>query len=67
MVYVTKQGDTFDSIAFNIYGDCRYTQELMETNPGYLEIVIFSGGVPLQLPEIDLAAGTAVALPPWRE
>lgn len=67
MAYVTKQGDTFDSIAFNIYGDRRYTQELMEANPEQLEMVIFSGGVTLNLPEIDNQEASLADVPPWRK
>lgn len=64
--YQTKQGDTFDSIAFVQLGDEQYTKELMEANPGYLDVVIFSGGVSLTIPDIDNSETTSSSTPPWR-
>lgn len=64
--YTTKQGDTFDSIAFKILGNRRYTKELMEANPKYLDVVIFSGNITLNIPEIETPDNTATNLPPWR-
>lgn len=63
--YITKQGDTFDSIAFKVFGDRRYTRELMEANPNHLEIVVFSGGIVLDVPEITEEITTGDQ-PPWR-
>lgn len=64
--YITKQGDTFDSIAFNQLGAEKYVNELMEANPGYIAVIIFSGGIILTIPEIDDAGTTASNTPPWR-
>lgn len=64
--YQTKLGDTFDSIAFTQLGDEEYTKELMEANPGYLDVVIFSGGVSLVIPDIDSSDTTSASTPPWR-
>lgn len=64
--YVTKQGDTFDSIAFKILGHRRYTKDLMEANPQYMDIVIFSANVVLNIPEIETPDTTAMNQPPWR-
>ena len=64
--YKTKSGDTFDSIAFSFLGDKKYTKELMEANPGYLDVVIFSGGVGLTIPDIDKSNPATSNLPPWR-
>lgn len=64
--YKTKLGDTFDSIAFAQLGAEKYTKELMEANPGNLDVVIFSGGVSLVIPDIDRLDTTSVSTPPWR-
>ncbi|HBF38011.1 MAG TPA: phage tail protein [Firmicutes bacterium] len=64
--YNTKMGDTFDSIAFSLLGDEVYTKELMEANPGYLDVVIFSGGVTLVIPDIERSGTTSSNTPPWR-
>lgn len=66
MEYTTLQGDTFDSIAYKIYGNRKYTKELMEANTKYLSTLIFSAGITLKLPEIDSSEQSA-ALPPWRK
>lgn len=63
--YITKQGDTFDSIAFKVLGDRRYAKELMESNPDHLDTVIFSGGITLNVPEITEPVA-ADNQPPWR-
>jgi phage tail protein X len=65
-IYKTKQGDTFDSIAFLQLGDEEYTKELMEANPENLDVVIFSGGVSLTIPDIDSTDTTSSSTPPWR-
>ncbi len=64
--YQTKLGDTFDSIAFALLGDEKYTRELMEANPGYLDVVIFSGGGSLTIPDINSSNSIPGNLPPWR-
>ena len=62
--YITKQGDTFDSIAYKLFGHRRYTKDLMEANPDHLEVIIFSGGIMLNVPEIT--EETSTDQPPWR-
>lgn len=64
--YQTKLGDTFDSIAFAQLGDEKYTRELMEANPGYLDVVIFSGGIALTIPDIRNSNTVTGKAPPWR-
>ncbi|HBF38074.1 MAG TPA: phage tail protein [Firmicutes bacterium] len=64
--YQTKLGDTFDGIAFTLLGDGKYTKELMEANPDYLNVVIFSGGVSLTIPDIESSGTTSSNTPPWR-
>lgn len=64
-IYKTKQGDTFDSIAFSQLGDEKYTKELMEANPGYLDVVIFPGGISLTIPEVN-SSNIVYSMPPWR-
>jgi phage tail protein X len=64
--YQTKLGDTFDSIAFALLGDEKYTRELMEANPEYLDVVIFSGGIDITIPDIRNSNTAAGKAPPWR-
>jgi phage tail protein X len=64
-VYLTKSGDTFDIIAFEVLGDRRYTKELMEVNPRHIGTLIFSNGIELNIPEISDEV-VAVGALPWR-
>lgn len=65
MTYTTIQGDTFDIIAFNVYGDCKYTDKLIRANMEYKDYLIFPAGIVLTLPDLEIK--TALSdLPPWK-
>jgi phage tail protein X len=67
--YITALGDTWDSIAYSLYGDVKYTENLMAANQdaGLLATVIFDAGVTLNTPTIDTSVtATDDSLPPWR-
>lgn len=50
--YTTKQGDAWDAIAFEVYGDVKYTGFLMQANFQHLDTFVFDDGVVLQTPEL---------------
>lgn len=52
MAYTTIQGDTWDSIAYKLFGAEKYMKNLIETNQELLEILIFSSGITINVPEI---------------
>lgn len=62
--YITSQGDTWDIIALKTFGSEKYMRELINSNTGYRETVVFSGGIKLKIPQIE----TPIAdnLPPWK-
>lgn len=62
-MYKTVQGQTWDNIAKEVYGNEMHAGELMAANPQLLNTFIFSEGVIVQVPEIDTQDLT---LPPWR-
>ena len=62
--YTTTSGDTWDSIAYNILGGCKYTALLMQHNREFINTTIFSAGAVLTLPVITTAQ--MATLPPWR-
>jgi len=66
MEYTTIQGDMWDSISKNIYGNEKYVKELMEANKGYLSTLVFSAGIVLNVPEI-ITEDETNNLPPWRQ
>ena len=63
--YTTKQGDTWDLIAFRVYGDVKYTGWLMKNNYPHLDVFVFSPGTIIQTPELPEEMAMADA-PIWR-
>lgn len=49
--YRTVLGDTWDKIAFKMYGDERRMKDLIEANIEHRATVIFKSGVILNIPE----------------
>ena len=49
--YTTIQGDMWDGIAKKIYGTENGINVLLEANLKYRDIIIFSGGILLNIPE----------------
>ncbi len=64
--YTTEQGDTWDAIAYKVYGDARHTGWLMQANLPLLDIFTFRAGTLLQTPPVPEEGNTAEA-PIWRE
>lgn len=65
MIYTTIQGDKWDSIAYKVYGDTKFTDVLIEANIEHRDIFIFSAGVVLDIPEVETRI-TSDDLPPWK-
>ena len=73
--YTTIQGDMWDSISHQVYGDVKfafsqlgseaYTDRLMNLNPQHLGYYTFPAGIVLKLP--DPAEDVGDALPPWKQ
>lgn len=62
--YTTVQGDTWDNIAYKVYGGEEYAAFLMQNNYEYLDILVFSSGTVLRTPK--LSEEETEELPPWR-
>lgn len=63
--YTTVLGDTWDMIAYKVYGKEKYAKELVEANLSYVETVVFSAGIVLNTPEITSSTDN-ISLPPWK-
>jgi hypothetical protein len=63
--YNTKAGDTFDTIALELYNEERMASVLMQYNRDEIGTLVFGAGVKLRLPVFDRAADVDTA-PPWR-
>lgn len=63
--YTTREGDTFDALALEMYGGETLAHYIIEFNPDYADVLIFEAGVLLRLPiveDVELPS----TLPPWR-
>lgn len=58
-IYKTIQGDTWDSIAYKIYGDEKYTDFLMQNNFELLDIFVFKAGTIVNTPELPTSQSEA--------
>lgn len=61
--YLTTQADTWDSIAYRLYGQERHMHELVAANPEHLDVLVFPAGVELRVPHVQ---SKAKELPPWK-
>lgn len=65
-MYVTKSGDTWDSIAKSVYDDEMRADVLMAANRKYNDIYQFDSGVELDTPEVTVKTEVE-NLPPWKK
>lgn len=63
-VYTTSGGESFDSVALEVYGDEKYAADLIRANAEYWNTTAFSGGEVLRLP---LELETPETNAPWKE
>lgn len=64
-IYTTVQGDTWDIIAFKVYGEERYMSKLIEANLEYIDTFFFAAGVEIICPDIEDKLPSS--LPPWKQ
>lgn len=51
--YRTAEDDTFDSIAYAVYGEEQMRDLLFEYNPDYLSYIYFPAGLDLKIPLVE--------------
>lgn len=71
-MYVCSGGETFDSIAWDLWGDENRAAELLCANPEHATRQVFLGGEELYIPEVevqemDADLTTTPEKAPWRE
>lgn len=62
--YRTKANDTFDKIAYELYGDETVASYIVTANPMYSDTLVFSEGVFLNLPVLERKETST--LPTWK-
>ena len=63
MTYSTVAGDSFDSVAFKLFGSEKCAVDLIKANPDHVQTFIFNAGVELNIPEIKV---TTEPILPWQ-
>lgn len=63
--YITLEGDTFDCIALDFYGEETQSSTIIQANLQYRKIITFSAGIELIIPIIEETS--ADSLPPWKK
>ena len=63
--YTTREGDTFDALALEMYGEETLAHYIIEFNPDFADVLIFDANVALRLPIVE-DVETPDTLPPWR-
>ena len=66
-LYEAVAGDTWDSIAFDLYTDEMMASRLIQENKELADILIFEGGELLAVPIIEEDEETPATAPPWRQ
>ena len=67
-IYTTVSGETWDQIAFEVYGDEHECSRIMGMNGDKLDYFVFPAGVELKLPDPDDGSRvlTDSDYPAWR-
>ena len=64
--YITKEGDRWDLIAYEFYGDPMMYEPIIVANPEVPIIPILPSGIKLRIPIIEIKE-TIEELPPWKK
>ena len=64
MTYTTIQGDTWDLIAYKVYGTEYVMDKLIQANTDYVDTVIFGAGTVLHTPDFETVQ-IPESVPPW--
>lgn len=66
--YTTISGQTWDQIAYEIYGEERYCSYLMDANRDKLDYFVFPDGIIITVPDKDQIDQVTVSTdyPAWR-
>ena len=63
--YITKDGDRWDLIAYEMYGNAYDYKRILEANPEYRDLLILPAGIKLKIPVILEDDTRKEIKPPW--
>ena len=64
-VYITNEGETWDQIAYKVYGDEMLYIDLMQANLKVIDVAVFPANIPLICPDVEPKNNKN--LPPWKK
>lgn len=64
-IHMTVEGDTFDALALEYFGDEKLASTIIQANPDHCATLIFEAGVSLVIPDVSTVTYPE-SLPPWR-
>lgn len=64
--YITKDGDRWDLLAYEFYGDATLYEPIITANPDVPITPILKSGIILQIPVMEDTDEIEFVLPPWR-
>lgn len=62
-IYLTVLGDTWDSIAYKLFNNSKSYNILLELNPEFHGVLIFTSGIKIKYQDITI---TNENIAPWR-
>lgn len=63
--YTTVQADTWDSVAYRLWGEERHLDLLLAANPDYADTLVFPVGTVLTVPDTPARPERVKGVPPW--
>lgn len=66
-IYTTVLGDTWDTIAYKLFGDSKLYNPLLELNQEYSDVVMFEAGIKIKYQDNVVINNINDKLPPWRK
>ena len=63
--YITRQGDTWDIIAYRLWGKETLFHHLAAANPNHLGTLVFAPDIVLRVPDLTVPLTVPKTLPPW--
>ena len=64
--YTTTQSDTYDLIAYDLYGNEYLASDIVALNPEFSGVLVFDAGEELKVPIYDDDGTDSDAVAPWR-
>lgn len=68
IAYRTREGQRWDTVAYEVYGDPYGYPQIIEANPVYRAVAVLAAGIVLRIP-VDEQSEPTIApenLPPWK-